>query len=36
VVFLAQPGHHLEEMLSGLAVGLVEKESDFQHGALLF
>jgi hypothetical protein len=31
LVFFAQPGHHLEKMLSGLAIGLVEKESNFQH-----
>lgn len=28
---VAQPGHHLEEVLSGLPPGLVEKESDFHH-----
>ena len=35
-IFLAQPGHHLLEMLSGLAVGLVHKKSDFKHAPLLF
>jgi hypothetical protein len=35
-IFLAQPGQHLLEMLSGLAVGLVIETSDFEHGILLF
>ena len=30
-ILLSQPGHNLLEMLSGLAVGLVQKEADFQH-----
>jgi hypothetical protein len=29
--FDAQPGHHLLEMLSGLAIGLVEKKADVEH-----
>jgi hypothetical protein len=35
-ILLAQPGHHFLEMLSGLAVGLIIKASDFKHGFLLF
>ena len=31
-VLLAQTGHYFEEMLSRLAVGLVVKASDFEHG----
>jgi len=32
---LAQPGHHQLEVLSGLAIGFIHKESDFEHGILL-
>ena len=34
-ILWAQPGHYGLEVLSGLAVGLIVKESDFKHGCLL-
>lgn len=35
MVLLAQPGHHLEKMLSRIAVGLIQEKSDFNHDFLL-
>ena len=35
VILVTQPGQHLLEMLSRFSIGLIIKESDFQHVSLL-